>query len=376
MSFEVRNNKPVIPPQTQVPVDGTQIQSGVDTQKIITDATKIIQGVGLNFLDHPGSVDGPRKTGGVAGKIVDIDELPELDDEAVENLLSVLDDLEKLIAQLKSESSEEQIALVKERIANLRDKLKQQHSDRIDKIDESMKQIDAATDAKKSQEKMGILSCVMAVVSALIAVVAVAAALFTGGASLAIGLAIVAGIGALCNVANAALTIYQTVEKDSLEQQVKDKAKEYRDQGMSSSEAWKKASSDVNDKFLIASICLSVGGMVGGLALGGAGSVGDLVKLIGIVQTGLSAASMVTSAVNAGISSDASDKSYDAQATQAELTQLEAVLERLKRTLDDENGDIQKLLQMLQEALAQLAQLLESSVSTTEQIAEQTGATA
>lgn len=374
MSMTVQNNPVHNQPQVQVPVDPSQVQNQGAADKVAADALSIISGANLMVQDNLRT--DPTKRVANTGKAVDIDEVPELDDEDVKAMLAILDDLEKLIAELKNDSTEEQIAIAKERIASLRDKLKQQHTERLDKVDQSMKDIDKATDAKKSQERMGILSCVLAVVSAIVAVVAVAAAIFTGGASLAIAAAVIAGVGALCNVANAGLTIYQTVNKDGLEQQVKDKAEQYRDQGMSSSEAWKKASSEVNDKFLIASICLSVGGLIGGLALGGASSMGDLVKLVGLIQTGLSAASVTAGIANMVVSSDASDASYDAQSTQAELKQLEALLEKLKKALEDDNGELQKLLQELQQALVQLAQLLEGAVSTTEEVANNTGATA
>lgn len=375
MSIAVNNNTHV-QTNTQVPVDGSQVPVQGGAEKIAAEALAIIGGTNLTVSEGKMSfVQGPKRTEG-SGKVVDPEEIPVLDDESVLNLLSVIDDLEKLIAELKSESTEEQIAVTKERIASLRDKLKQQHSDRCSKIDESMKQIDEATTAKKSQEAMGIISCIMAVVTAIVAVAAIAAAVFTGGASVAIGIAIIAGIGAACNVASAALTIYQQVEKDTLEQEVKDKAEQYRDQGMSASEAWKKASSDVNDKFLIANICLSIGGMIGGIAAGGLSSAGSVANLIAIIQTGLSAASIGMGIANAVVSSDASDKSYEAQSTQAELTRLEALLEKLKKALEEDNDEVQKLLQQLQEALVQLTQLLQGAVNTTEEIANNTGATA
>ena len=373
MSLAVNNNTPVRQNINTPAVGGGTPQ--VDAEKIMQEATSIMEGVGLFVAEM--NLNGVETKSFVnTGKKVDIDEVPELDSESVENMLTILEDLEKLIAELKSDSTEEQIQLAKERIANLRDKLKQQQTERLGKIDESMKQIDEATDAQKSQKKMGIFSCVMAVLSAIIAVAAVAAALFTGGASIAVAVAVIGCIGALCNVGSAAVTIYQTANQEELQQQVKDKAAEYREQGMSSSEAWKKASSDVNDKFMIASIALSIGGLVGGLVMGGANSVSNVAQIIAIVQAGMSAVSIAGSIANAVISDDASDKSYDSQATQAELQQLEALLEKLKKALDEDSEELQKLLQALQESLAQLAQLMQSSVSTTDEIAQQTGATA
>lgn len=310
------------------------------------------------------------------GKKVDPAEVPELDVTDVKDLMSIIDDLEKIIAMLKNDSTEEQIAVAKERIAALREQLNREHGDRLGKIDESLNKMDEAADAAKAQKKMGIFSCVMAVVAALVAVVAVAAAVFTGGASLAIGFAVFASLGALCSCASAGLTIYQQCNQDEMQQKVKDKAQEYRDQGMSASEAWKQASEDVNRPFLIANICLAVGGLVCGLASGGLGAAGELSSILSLVQSGLSGASMIAGIVNLEISDDASDKNFDAQTTQAELSRLEAMLEKLKKALDENNDEIQKLVQQLMESLSQLAELLQSAVSTTDEIVQQTGATA
>lgn len=218
MSFAVNNNTPVRQNINTPAVGGGTPQ--VDAEKIMQEATSIMEGVGLFVAEM--NLNGVETKSFVnTGKKVDIDEVPELDSESVENMLTILEDLEKLIAELKSDSAEEQIQLAKERIANLRDKLKQQQTERLGKIDESMKQIDEATDAQKSQKKMGIFSCVVAVLSAIIAVAAVAAALFTGGASIAVAVAVIGCIGALCNVGSAAVTIYQTANQKELQQQVK-----------------------------------------------------------------------------------------------------------------------------------------------------------
>ena len=85
---------------------------------------------------------------------------------------------------------------------------------------------------------------------------------------------------------------------------------------------------------------------------------------------------MGSGVANLVISNMASDASYDSQSAEAELAQLEAVLQKLKKALDEETSQIQVLIQQLMDALADLAQLLESATSTTDEIAQQTGATA
>ena len=51
-------------------------------------------------------------------------------------------------------------------------------------------------------------------------------------------------------------------------------------------------------------------------------------------------------------------------------------MQKHKKALDDETKEIQALIQQLMDAMADLSQLLESAAKTTDEIAQQTGATA
>ena len=377
MSLTVQNNTPQVQMQTPQNVPGaeTTVQTG-DVGKIMEEAVGVMQGVSLQVTElMTGGTDGTKKVDGTK-KTVDPEEVPEISDDEVSALLDILGDLEKLLAELKADSTEEQIALTKERIANLKDKLAKQHTERQGKIDESMKKLNEATAAEKAQERMGIISCVMACVAALVAVAAAIATPFTAGGSLAVAVCVISAIGALCAVGGAAVSIYQQVNKDDLEQQVKDKAAEYRKQGMSDSQAMTEAYSDVNDKFLYMSIAFGIGSLVCGLASGGAGSAGTLAKVLSITQGVMSGAGLGLGAAGQIISADASEKSYDAQSTQAELSKLEAVLAKLKKSLEENSDEIQALMEQLMQALADLAKLLESAITTADEVTQQTGATA
>ena len=202
------------------------------------------------------------------------------------------------------------------------------------------------------------------------------AAVVTAGSTLGIVVAVFACIGAAASTANTGLTIYQEAASDSIKQDIKDKAAEYREQGMGAAEAMKKATEDVTDKFLIASIVLSGVSIVCGL-VGSAGSAaGSAARVLSSIQTitgGLSLAGGILSTI---ATNNANDANYDAQMTEAELARLEALIEKLKKALEEDSDEIKALLQQLMEAMAELSKLLESAQETTDEITNGIGATA
>ena len=383
MSITTINNATAAVPQTQVPqtADGDAAIQGDATGKIETGDAPIIQGAGL-VITEAAEVGRKAAAGNVDStkKAVDVNEVPELDAEDVRNLVSIIEDLEKLLAELKNSSTEEQIKTTKERIASLKEKLGTEFKDRMSKIDETIDKMNEAARLKQAQEATAWMNVALSVVGAVIAVVvaavAIAAAVASGGAALPVVVAVFAGIGALASLASTGLSVYQQVAKDDIQQEIKDKAQNYRDQGLSDSEAMKKATEDVTDKFLTASLVLAgvslVCGLVGGFG-SAAGSAVRVVSTLSAVASGLGMAGGVTGIV---VGNYANDANYDSQSAQAERSHLEALLQKLKKALDDETQEIQALIQQLMDAMADLSQLLESAAKTTDEIAQQTGATA
>ena len=380
MSITVNNNPAAVPPP-QIPqnagVDGSALIQGDATGKIETGDAPIIQGAGLIITeaDEVGR-KGPAGKVDSTKKLVDVNEVPELDAEDVRSLAEIIGDLEKLIAELKNSSTEEQIAATKERIANLKEKIQTQFQDRLSKIDETIDKMNEAARLKQIQEASAWMNVALAIVGAVIAIAVAVAAVATAGAALGVVVAVFACVGALAATGNAALSVYQQVAKDDIEQSVKDKAAEYRAQGMSDSEAMKKATEEVTDKFLTISLVLTGISVVCGFVGGFGSSAGSALRIISALQAVTSGIGMGSGVANLVISNMASDASYDSQSAEAELAQLEAVLQKLKKALDEETSQIQVLIQQLMDALADLAQLLESATSTTDEIAQQTGATA
>ena len=93
MSMTVQNNPVHNQPQVQVPVDPSQVQNQGAADKIAADALSIISGANLMVQDNLRT--DPTKRVANTGKAVDIDEVPELDDEDVKAMLAILDERKK-----------------------------------------------------------------------------------------------------------------------------------------------------------------------------------------------------------------------------------------------------------------------------------------
>ena len=97
MSMTVNNHTPPVNPQMGMPptvgTDGTIATNGTQTPAA-ADAP-VIQGVGVQITEN---VSSTRMSGvklhGAPSKTVDLNEIPELDDEDVRGLVEILEDLE------------------------------------------------------------------------------------------------------------------------------------------------------------------------------------------------------------------------------------------------------------------------------------------
>jgi len=350
---------------------------GDTTGKIAAGDASVIQGASLLVSDTPevGRKDSVGKAGSTA-KTIDINEVPDLDPKDVRGLSEIVEDLEKLLAELKNESTQQQIDATKERIKNLKSKLDSQFKERLDKIDETMQKLDEAAALRRAQQASAWTNIALAFVGAIVAIVAAVVTVATCGAGVGILIGAAAVIGAIAATASAGLSLYQQLDKDNIEQEVKDKAQEYRDQGMSKSEAWKKATEEVNNKFIIASAVLSVVAIGCGMVGGFANAAGSAARVLTAIQGIVSGVGMGGGMIGLFISDKSNDANYDAQSTQAELATLEAVLARLQKKMDEETKQIQALIQELMSSMADITKLLESATDTTNEIAQQVGATA
>ena len=351
---------------------------GDTTDKIAAGDSSVIQGASLLVSDTPevGRKNPVGKAGSTA-KTVDINEVPQLDPKDVRALSEIFEDLEKLLAELKNESTEKQIVATKERINSLKGKLETQFKERLSKIDETMQKLDEAAALQRAQQASAWTNIALAFVGAFVAIVAAVVTVATCGAGFGILIGAAAVIGAIAATASAGLSLYQQLDKANIDQEIKDKAQEYRDKyGMSRSEAWKKATEDVTNKFVVASAVLSVVAIGCGLFGGFANAAGSAARILTGIQGILSGVGMGGGVIGLVISNESNNANYDAQATQAELATLEAVLARLQKKMDEETKQVQALIQELMSAMVDISQLLQSATDTTDVIAQHVGATA
>lgn len=351
---------------------------GDTTGKIAAGDSAVIQGASLLVSDTPevGRKDSVGKAGGTA-KTVDVNEVPQLDPKDVRALSEIVEDLEKLLAELKNDSTEKQIVATKERIKSLQGRLDTQYKERLDKINESMDKLDEAAALQRAQQATAWMNIAFAFVGAVVAIVAAVVAVATCGAGLAgVLIAGAAVLGAVAATASAGLSLYQELDKANIEQDIKDKAEQYRDQGMSKSQAWKKATEEVTNNFLIASAVLSVVAIGCGLVGGFANAAGSAARLLTAIQGIVSGVGTGGGIVGVIITDKSNDANYDAQSTQAELSTLEAVLARLQKKMDEETKQIQALIQALMSSMGDITKLLQSATDTTNDIAQHVGATA
>ena len=350
---------------------------GDTTDKIATGDSAVIQGASLLVSDTPevGRKSSVAKAGGTA-KTVDVNEVPQLDPKEVRALGEIVEDLEKLLAELKNDSTAKQIEATKERIKSLKGRLETQYKERLNKIDESMQKLDDAAALQRARQASAWTNIALAFVGAIVAIVAAVVTVATCGAGIGILIGAAAVVGAIAATASAGLSLYQQLDRAHLEQEVKDKAQHYRAMGMPKSLAWKKATEEVNNKFLIASAVLSVVAIGCGLVGGFANAAGSAARVLTSIQGILAGVGTGGGVIGLIISNRANDASYDAQSTQAELATLEAVLARLQKKMDEETKQIQALIQELMSGMVDITKLLESATDTTNEIAQKVGATA
>ena len=95
---------------------------------------------------------------------------PVLDDP--DNIDAKLADLEKLVAFLQLENDQYQSELAQQRIKNQQGVMDKRHTERLNKIDESIKAAKKAEAAAKAQRALGWLGAIFAVVTAIVLTVA------------------------------------------------------------------------------------------------------------------------------------------------------------------------------------------------------------
>jgi len=280
--------------------------------------------------------------------------VPALDNPA--DIEQLEQNLEKLLSYLQMDNEERQTEMAKERIEIQKDTIDSERKNRSEKIEKSLKDMDKAAQSRKASRVFGWLMTALAVVAAVVACVA------TGG--LAVGPVIGAAIAIACQVLSETGVMDKIVEKlaEGLEKL-----------GLS------KQAAQIVAQVLI-TVAIMAASMGAGFAGGGGSAVSTLVKgaaetmdkvraAVAIAMTVTGVAATITGGVGAY-------QGYQAGMSQADVKETEKILAALKQRLDESEEELEQILQQLQAAVAQVAELLSSATDTSEEIAHNLGAMA
>ena len=280
--------------------------------------------------------------------------VPALDEPA--DVKQVEANLEKLISYLQMDNEERQTEMAKDRIEIQKDTLDAERKSRSEKIEKSLQEMDKAAQSRKANKIFGWLMAALAVVAAVVACVA------TGG--LAVGPVVGAGIAVACQVLNETGVMDKLVEKLS---------KGLEDLGLSKQAAQILAQ-------VIITVAILAASLGSGLAGGGASAVSNAVKGAAETMEKVRAAVAIATAV-VGTATTISGgvgayQNYKAGMSEADVKETEKVIAALKQRLEESEEELENILQMLQDAVSQVAQMLSSATDTSDEIALNIGAMA
>ena len=282
--------------------------------------------------------------------------VPALDNPDDANQKAV--DLEKLISYLQLETDKHQAELAKERIELQKGEMDQRHAEQMDKIKESLEQMDKAA---RSNLATRILGWLMAAVSVAIAV---AACVATGG------IAVGAVAGAV--VAVGMCVMNETGAMDDITEKLTDALK---DAGMGDQAAQIVAALVI----AIAMIAISLGAGFGGNAVQG------LVK--GASQAATTAAMATAKSIQSGAQiagtalgigttvagGVAAAENYKAGELQAETTEMDKFLAVMRQQLEESQEELEKILGQIQNIYSDIAAIINSAIDTETEIAQKMG---
>ena len=295
-----------------------------------------------------------RSDNAETGKPVGATGAPALDNPADVSQLEA--NLEKLLSYLQMDNDERQTQMAKDRIEIQKDTLESERKNRSEKIDKSLKDMDKAAQSRKANKVFGWLMTALAVVAAVVACVA------TGG--LAVGPVIGAAIAIGCQV------LSETGVMDKLTEKL---AKGLQDLGLS------KQASQILAQVLI-TVAIMAASLGAGLAGGGAAAVSNAIngstKAIEQVRAAVAIASMVVGAASTVSGGVGAYQSYQAGMSEADVKETEKFIAALRQRLDESEEELEQILQQIQNAISQVADLLSSATDTSDEIAQNIGAMA
>ncbi len=325
------------------------------SKEVVRDALAVI-GTVLRVSNTPNAAP----TGEV-GTSTGATGIPALDNPA--DAVAMQAALEKLLAYLKLENDEQQAAMAKDRIEIQKDEIEKRHGEEIEKIKETMKEMDKAAKAALATKIFGWLMAALAVVFAVVASIA------TGGA--AVGAIVGAVVAVGMAVANETGAIEKLTEKlaDSL-----------KDAGLSDRAAQILAAVII----ALAAAAISIGSGFGATGIANAVAKGaeTAAKVtMSATQAAAQVAKTVTQLVmgamglaTLGAGVGATVQGYKAGIAQSELTEMQKFLAIISQRLEESEEELQEILNQIQNSIAGIIEILTSETDTQKEIAQQMGA--
>lgn len=340
-------NNPGMPGGYQGAIDGAGDQqpvgnpTGIDATKAVTDLVSLItQNMTVSQVNGmPGTT-----------RAINVPELDEADAALVE-----IADLELLIALLKDDMDETQLAAARTRIESQKAKLDQQHKTQLDKIQDAVDKAREQEKAAKAQRAFGWLGAIFAVVAAVVLTVT------TGGA--AAGFAIAGAVLAVTSLVLSETKADRAIMKAMAESIQNDFGCDKQ-----TAEAWSQGI--YAGVQMILSLFCAIGG---GAANSGKAFVELSSAVAKGVKLGMSIAGSVISAGSMASGLGSSIVGYQAGVAQAEATETQAELIKLQKLLEENQDDLQQILQLLNDDLSAIVSLTQSELESERQIVDGIG---
>lgn len=297
----------------------------------------------------------PAATGDV-GTATGATGVPALDNPDDANQKAV--DLEKLISYLQLETDKHQAELAKDRIALQQSEMDQRHAEQMEKIKESLEQMDKAAKSNLLTRIFGWLMAAVAVAIAVAACVAMGGVAVgaVAGAVVAVGLCILSETGAM----------------DEITEKL---AEALKDMGMSEQAAQIVAAVVM----AVAMIAISLGAGFGGNAIQGLIKGASQVAVTTAMATAKSiqsGAQIAGGALGVGTtlaSGVAAAENYKAGMLKAETTEMDKFLAVMRQRLEETQEELERIMEQIQNIYSDIAAIINSAIDTESEIAKQMG---
>ncbi len=338
---------------TNIPQVASQMTPVDETKKaeVAAQLASVLESIGVEVSQTKGVADDAAKAGILSEPVLD----------EADEALAAKADLEALVAYLQMEMNEQQSKVQAQRIESLKGQLTSAHSVQMDKINES---IEKALEQERTAKAQRVLSWIGMIFSVVVAAVVTVT---TGG--LAAGFAIAGAALAVSSLAMSEFGADKAIMKKLAES-----IKEDFGCDKQTAEAW--AQGIYGGIELILGLTCAIGGGVS--AAKAIGKSADLAVKIGtkaatFVKYGQSIGGSAMKVTSMTTTAFAMGYGYAAGRAQADATEVQAILDKLQRFLEESEEELQEILQQLMNMGSQVMALLESKTDTLNKIAQEIG---